>query len=258
MTAEREEAVLVGLPEPIGRKARLGPFPSGRDALKFASYAAVGALVAGATTPVLWLPFLLVGFAVSAVRWEGKGLDGHLADYVRFRVRQRRPPRRTPSGGAPPPRGAVARLPSGRYIAVLATGGVPIAFLPAREARGLFDAFRGLLRSLEGGLLLRVESLRVPTRALLATRREPSSPAERAASSGYLGLVRLLARHRRRRVVHLAIWVESGGRGAVALLEERVQGVAGQLLALGLHPVRLRDRELGAALSAFGWEGDVP
>jgi hypothetical protein len=246
--------VIVGIPEPIGRKARLGPFPSGRDALKFASYAAVGAVVAGATVPLLWLPFLGVGLLASIVRWDGKGLDAHLTDYVRFRLRAQGPARRGRGPVAELPRGHLARM-AGRYVAVLATGGVPIAFLPSREARGLFDGFRSLLRSHEGGLLLRVESVRVPARALLAPRAGAVRDAERAARSGYANMVRLLARHRRRRVVHVATWVDAEGPGSVARLEEKVQGLTGQLLALGLNPVRLQDRELAEAMAEFGWGG---
>src|ERR1700688_4681805 len=50
--------VVVGLPESLDRRMRLGPFPSARHALKFAAYAAVGGSVAAILGVVLTIPLL--------------------------------------------------------------------------------------------------------------------------------------------------------------------------------------------------------
>jgi len=254
----RGEPFQVALPERVGRTARLGPFPSGRDALKFASYAAVGAVVAGATDPWVWLPFLGAGFAVAAVRIDGKGLDARVTDYVRWRVRVGR---RSGGPGAPlrpGPRGGIGRALSGGYVAVLTTGGVPVAFLPSPDARELFQRFRELLRAHDGGLLFRVDTRPIDGNGLRPSPASLGTEGEGGAREGYRELVALLARHRRHRTVYVAVWVPAVGASAVARLEERVQALTGRLLALGLTPDRLRDARLGEALTAFGWGGNVP
>ena len=255
MTELAAAPVMVGLPEPVGRRARLGPFPSGREAVKFASYAALGAVVAGATNPLLWLPFLGVGFLFAIVRHEGQGLDAHLLSYVRFRLRSGRS--RGGSGGSStvPCRGAVARTDPGRYLAVLSTGGIPIAFLPSPEARSIFEGFRALLRAHEGGLYFRMGLRRVAAAPLLPGRSDRGPDSERVARDGYRELVLVLARNRQRRSVEIVTWVEADGAGSVARLEELVQSLSGRLLALGLVPERLRDSALGEALEGIGWGG---
>lgn len=246
------EPLAVPLPEPVGRRARLGPFPSGQDAAKFASYAGVGAVVAGATDPIAWLPFLAVGFAAAVVRVDGKGLDAHLADRLRFRLRAGG--RRRGPAGAREPEGGVARAPDGRLVAVLETGGLPVAFLPRNDARALFDGYRALLGSLSGPLIVSVGSAPVPLGSLLPSAPATSAPEE-TARAGYLGLLRAVGRQRRRRTVRLAVVVERTSRGDLDRLERRVEQVTGHLFALGLLPVRLAGPELGRALRSLGAGG---
>jgi hypothetical protein len=247
--------MMVPLPEPIGRKARLGPFPTGRDALKFASYAGLGAVVAGATAPVLWLPFLGAGLMAGVVRFDGKGIDAHLADYVRFRLRARPGQSLGGTAGRRGARGSIARVAPGRFVSVVAVGGIPVAFLPSRDARELFDGYRAFLRTVGSGLRLQVITEPVSGNAWRPRSEEPATAGERAARGGYDEMVQLVVRHRRRRVVRLATWVSSDGPGSVQRLEEQTQGLIGQLLALGLAPRRLQGRELDRALASFGWGG---
>ena len=245
-----EEPLAVPLPDRIGRRPRLGPFPSGPDAVKFASYAAVGAVVAGATTPVAWIPFLLGGFAVAVARPGGKGVDARLADYVRFRYRARRRPG---AGRRPVPvRGAIARTRDGRTIAVVRTGGVPVAFLPRAEARGLFESYKALLRAEPGGFWMVASSAPIPRREILPTGAPPPSAPERAARTGYAEMLGVLVRRRRRRVVDVVLAADEGSGGSLRRLEDRIEALFGRLLALGLEPRRLRDAELARALATLG------
>jgi hypothetical protein len=252
--SEAGAPLVLPLPEPVGRKARLGPFPSAREALKFASYAAAGAVVAGVTTPLAWLPFLGAGFVVAAVRPDGRGIDERLTEYVRYRYRSRRPSRDPGTHRARKFRGNVVRVRPGRIVAVIETGGVPVAFLPARDARGLFDGFRGLLRGHDGGLLLQVDGRAVPTTPLGPHPAPGADTPELSAKEGYREMLLLLGRRRRRRVVRVVAWAIGPGPGALLRLEERVQALSGRLLALGLQPERLRDGPLGEAVAEIGWE----
>ncbi len=247
----------VGLPEPVGRPARLGPFASGRGALKFAGYAGVGAVVAGATTPLAWLPFLGAGLAATVLRLDGKELDAHVADYARYRARSR------PRGrlrAAPEPaavRGGIARGPHGKLLAVLETGGVPVAFLPRRESVLLFERYRTLLAAPRRGLFLTTECVRVPAGALALPPSTRCAGAEREAREGHREMLRVLGGHLRRRQVLVVLWAEEGEAGGIARLEEAVESITGHLLGLGLTPRRLRDAPLGRALARIGW-GELP
>jgi hypothetical protein len=253
--SDADGALVVALPEPVGRKARLGPFVTGREALKFAGFAAVGAVIADATTPVAWLPFLVVGLVVGAVRIDGKGPDAHVTDYLRYRWRRhplrRAGPRRAPTD----PEGAIARLPGGQCAAIVRAGGVPIGFLPRRDARGLFEGFSGLLRAQHHGLFLSVDADPVDPGPLLPRKRPHAPEAERPALAGYREMLHLLARQRRRRNVSVMTWCEPDDPEALVRLEERVQALTGSLIALGLSPDRLEGPALGAALDRLGFRG---
>ncbi|HLM71014.1 MAG TPA: hypothetical protein VK423_06510, partial [Thermoplasmata archaeon] len=78
---------LIRLPERLDRRMRLGPFPSSRDALKFVTYAAAGALLSPFTSPWVWLPVLLAGFAVSVWRPDGRAVDERILAYSVWKFR---------------------------------------------------------------------------------------------------------------------------------------------------------------------------
>lgn len=247
--------LLVALPQPLGRRARLGPFPSGQEALKFAAVAGVGAVVADATQPMLWIPFLAAGFVLGVVRIEGQGLDAHASDYLRWRMRARRtdrPPAPSPAAAGP---GRVARVGGGRYVAVLATGGLPIAFLPRAEAEALFGAYRSLLRAHGAGLWLHVETLPLGEGPAEAARAGPSPARSAAARSGYLELLELLGRRHRRRRVDIVTWTRRGTPDALARLEAQVETLYGGLTGLGLPVERLEGPALRAAIERLGGSG---
>jgi hypothetical protein len=250
-----EGALVVGLPEPVGRRARLGPFASGREALKFAGVAALGAVIADATTPVAWLPFLGVGLFVGVVRIDGKGPDAHVTDYLRWRLRRRPVPRRTRRTPPEAPVGAVGRLPGGRCVAVVRSAGVPLGFLPKRDARSLFEGFRGLLRAHGHGLLLSVDATLVDPAPLVPAGRPGTSATEGEALGGYREMVQLLARQRRQRCVDVVTWSDPGEPDPLDRLEERVQSLTGGLLTLGLPAERLRGPALGRAMARLGCRG---
>jgi hypothetical protein len=183
----------------VPRRLHLGPFGSGSDLVKFLGLAMVGAAVAATTSLLLWLPFLGVGLLVALVRVEGRSLDDYALGYCRYRWR-------TASSPAP---GTVRRAaPTGSQRAASVTGiragGTPIAYLPPGDLQRLFEEWRSALNALDrpvGGCM----------------RGEPFSPLpflppsgvgpveERAALDAYRELVRLLLRHRYRRVVELSV-----------------------------------------------------
>jgi len=252
--------VTVGLPESLGRRMRLGPFPSARHALKFAAYAAVGGTVAAYAGAVWTVPFLGVGFLLSVYRAEGRGIDEHLGDRVAFHWRARS------AGGA----SARRRSPSGRpgpylhdvpghLVAVVAAPGLPIAFLPPTEARDLFERYRDLLRSLDRGLLVQMGVEPISDRPLLPRPGSagPAGPVE-AARRGYAELVGLLCRQRYRRRVLLAMW-EPAGPDAPVRLDRTAERLVEELQRMGIAAERLRDAPLRAAAGRLGWaEGGRP
>jgi hypothetical protein len=252
---EREGPLVIPLPEPVDRKARLGPFLSGRDALKFAGISAVGAVVADATTPVAWLPFLGIGLLLGTVRIDGKGPDAHVVDYVRWRARQHPPPRRRRSGGAQLPTGAIVRLPGGRCAAAVRSRGRPVAFLPTGDARGLFEAFTTLIRTQGHGLLFGADVTPVDGRPLLPPKGPVGTEEEGAARRGYRELVDVLAQHCRTRAVTVVTWSDPEETEGLLRLEERVQALTGSLLALGVTAERLEGAALGGAVAGLGGPG---
>ena len=258
--ASNAPPLLVGLPEALGRRMRLGPFPSSRHALKFAAYAAVGGAIA-AVLGVIWsLPFLGAGFLLSVYQNDGRALDEQFGEYVHFRWRTR-------PGPAPPGRGALDRGPEGPYvtsvpghlIAILSVRGLPIAFLPPADARSLFQTYREMLRSLDHGLLIHMGVEPLTERPFLPPKRPPDTGhPEEAARRGYSEMVTLLCRRRYRRRVLLALW-EPVGREAALRLEREVERLTANLSLLGLEGTRLRAAPLRTAASQIGWrEGAHP
>jgi hypothetical protein len=246
--------LVVGLPESLGRRMRLGPFPSARHALKFAAYAAIGGAVAAALGVIWTVPFLGAGFFLSVYQPDGRGLDEQLGEYVQYRWRSRPGdghPARAPSepGGRSP---YVTSVP-GQLVAILSVRGLPVAFLPPADARSLFESYRELLRTLDPGLLLHMGVEPVSERPFLPARARPETGRpEENARRAYAEMVALLCRQRYRRRVLLALWTPRGARAALRLEQDADRLVAG-LSRLGLEGTRLRGPALRRACAQIGW-----
>ncbi len=246
--------VVVGLPESLDRRMRLGPFPTARDALKFAAYAAVGGSVA-AVAGVAWaIPFLGAGFLLSVHRGDGRGYDERFGDFLTFRWRSH--PSARPLGAARAaagPSGPFLTAVPGHLVAIVAARGIPIAFLPPSDARTLFEAYRELLRNLERGIVVQMGVEPLGERPFLPVGRPPDSGRpEDAARRGYGEMVRLLCRRRYRRRVLIALWEPSAPDASVRL-EASVRQVGEGLARLGLACERLRDGALRSAAAQIGW-----
>jgi hypothetical protein len=244
---------VVPFPERLDRRLRLGPFASARDALKFLTYAAGGALLAPFTTPYLWPAVVVLGFAICVVRPDGQGLDERAVAFTLWKLRGSRTggrvTRPTPS---PPGRHGVVAIGAGRYAAILQTGGTPIAYLPPGELKQRFDIFRELLRSVETDLGCLVAS--VPMRPAGVTPKPTGIGAsDGPASKGYAELVVLLCRQRSVRRVYLVLVSEKAGAAGISDLENRATTLADRLVGLGLRVTRLRDRSLAGAAHRWGW-----
>jgi len=257
MAESEDGSPIIGLPERLGRRMRLGPFPSSRDALKFVVYAATGALLSAFTSPWLWLPFVLAGFAISVWRPDGRAVDERALIVVAWKFR---------SWGlgysmkdarsAPLVRQGLLELAAHRHVAVVRTGGSPMAYLPPDELARRFELYRELLRSIDGSFSLL--STVAPIRSQ-SIRPVPSAEAghEPTARSGYSELVLLLCRRRLLRRVFFVLGTDGGDLDSVARLEGRVANLIERLGSLGLRPIRLRDRGLAEAARRFGWAAEV-
>jgi hypothetical protein len=219
---------LVSLPAPVDRRVRLGPFPSARDALKFATYAATGAVLAPFASPFAWVPVVAIGFGVSVWRPDGEAVDERAARVVLFHARQWTGRPLTRRGSFPTTRGPVVRLV------------------------GMFDRFRELLRATEGPLFLLATS--VPLRAApVRPPKNPGSGVDAAARIGYVDLVTVLCRRRRTRRVDIALRSTVASEDGDRRLLERARALSEQLAGLGLAPVTLTDRGLHDAVRGYGW-----
>ena len=252
MTDAGVEATWISLPPSVERKPGLGPFGSAREALKFIAIATVGAVVAGFTFPELWLPFLGGGLALTVVRSEGKGLDDRLGDLLRYQLRAR-----TGMGTPPNPRavgkGGVAYLGTGRRATVVRAGGIPISFLPAKDLRRTFEAYRTLLRSLRVGAYVCAGLEPIEGRLFRPPPSPPRSTEEAAARVGYDEMVRLLCRRRHRRVVFVVLADEGPGPEGVDRLESATRALLAGLEGIGTQPSRLAGPELEVSLRRLGW-----
>ncbi|MCI4365364.1 MAG: hypothetical protein L3K10_04800 [Thermoplasmata archaeon] len=243
---------LVALPERVDRRNRLGPFPSARDALKFFSYAAVGALLAPFASPFAWIPVLAGGFAVSVWRPDGEALDERAARLARWKLHRWWGGSVTRLASSPPVRGRVAHLRSGPLVTVIRVGGTPLAYRPPEELATLYDRYREVLRATSGPLLIRATTVPLPEGPARIERVE-CSDSERAARDGYHELVSVLCRRRRARRVEISLHTGATGDEGEPRLEERTRDLADQLTALGLRPTILSGRALAAATRQFGW-----
>lgn len=239
MTEGGESALAVTLPEGFDRRSRLGPFPSATDALKFLVVGAAGAVLALRFGLLWWTPFLAGGFLLAVHRAEDRPLDERFAEYLTWRCRRRRPG----AAGGPLPAADGDRPPR---PAGLEVGGIPVAYLPPHEAERLFDSYRAFLRRVPGTLLLRVTSVPLPAGPFRPAAPARGTPEERAARSGYLELVELLARRKRRRVVRIQLPARAGSGPS---------GAAEELAALTdlLQALEIPFRRLSPADLARGW-----
>jgi hypothetical protein len=250
--------LLIGLPERLDRRMRLGPFPSSRDALKFVTYAATGALLAPFASPWVWLPIVLAGFAVAVWRPEGRALDERVVTFATWKLRSwsgrgtvKKPVSR------PLVRQGLLQLAPHRYVAVVRTGGAPMAYLPPDDLVRRFELFRELIRAVDGSFSLLSTVMPIRSQAVRPAKDLGDGP-DTQARSGYSELVLLLCRRRLLRRVYIVLGTMEGDADAVGRLEGRVASLIERLSALGLRPVRLRDRGLAEAARRFGWPAEVP
>lgn len=201
------------------RSLHLGPFTSGRGLVTFLSATIVGAIVAAASSAVLWLPFLGVGALLAFVRVEGQPLDEYALGYVRYGLRT--------TLGDP-----VGRRP--RHRGLLDTAdrriharGVPVAYLPPDELQRLFAGWRAALSALDGPVAIRVSAERFSSLPYLPADR-PIGTVDREALTAYRELVRLLLSSRLHRRVELKLG--AGGPEGQAATEE----LLGALRRLGI------------------------
>ena len=257
MPERGDDVPVVRLPERMDRRLRLGPFPSARDAVKFLTYAAAGAVVAPFVSPFFWLPLVGVGFGLAAWHPEGQAIDARALTYVLWKARSlSRGVAVTPRWSAVTRHGVVRLSPS-RHAAVVRTGGCPIAYLPPADLVRRFEMYRDLLRSTQGRLTVLATTAPIRVAPLLPVP-VGSTGRDDAARKGYDELVRLLCRRRALRRIYLALPMESTNPDALAELEGQVASVIERLTGFGLRPVRLTDRGLQQAAFRFGWsEGDV-
>ena len=253
MAAGSDGLPVVALPERIDRRLRLGPFPSAQDALKFLCYAAAGAALAELASLPAGLAVAAVGFVAAVWRPEGRSWDERLLAFLRWKghaaaggilLSGLRPGRSARSG--------LLELGPSDRVAVVRTGGVPIAYLPPADLARRFELFRDLLRATDGRIAFLATLGSIRTAPFVPAPVDRRS-AETDARAGYSELVGLLCRRRFRRKIYLVVGVASAGGEALARLEGEVVSLEDRLTALGLRPVRLRGRGLAEAAREIGW-----
>ncbi len=242
---EDDRPIWVAVPERLDRRLRLGPFPSGRDAVKFVAAAAVAAVVSLVVAPWAGLPIVAVGALVALWRPDGEALDDRLAAVARWALRRVGGPGTMsgPGDGGPSGAPATVRLGDGRIAAIVQLGGVPLAFLPPDELARQFELYRQLLRAVDGDLLLVATAAPIHAGAVVP-RDGAVAPGEEAARAGYRELVELLARRRSVRRVYLALAQGSATPEGRRRLEGAVDRLGERLADLGLRAERLRGTAL--------------
>lgn len=246
---------VVPLPGRLDRRLRLGPFPSGRDALKFLVYAGTSAVLAPTPFPFLAVPVVVVGLVVTLWRPGGEAVDSRLASRAGFLYRRWRGRAPVKGGRRPAANAAVAALGGGTFVAVVRTGGVPLAFLPPEELAVRFEQYRELLRALRPEVCWLATSARIHLRSVVPGDR-PVPPSERAGRHGYTELIAILCRRRAVRQVYYGLVATETGVAAVAELRVAVSSLVDRLAALGLRAEPLRGRALWAAVARLGWRGE--
>ncbi|MCI4326588.1 MAG: hypothetical protein L3K16_02995 [Thermoplasmata archaeon] len=245
---EESESWTVAIPRPVDRRLHLGPFPSARDALKFAGFAAAGLVAMPLAGPVAIVPFAALGFVVAVHRRDGRSLDERVTGYLgwRWRRRTRRPGGR--GAGRPTRAGArTMRVVGARVAAVVRTGGVPVQYLPPADARALFELARRWLAALDGPLYLVARAESVDPGPFRPVAPPASGPAESLARAGYSDVVQLLLRRRRVRRVALVLWEPADPAGA-ARLEVRLAATLEALRTFGVAADRLTGSDLRSEL----------
>ncbi len=249
--------LVIGLPERLDRRMRLGPFPSSRDALKFITYAATGALLSVFTSPWLWLPLVLVGFAVSVWRPDGRAMDERALAFMSWKFRSMGPrSAMTNAASRPLVRQGLLQVAPHRYVAVVRTGGTPIAYLPPDELARRFELYRELIRSTDASFSFLVTTMPIRSQAVRPGPRSGAGP-ETQALVGYSELVSLLCRRRHLRRVYFVVGTLEADADAIGRLEGQVANLLERLGSLGLRPTRLRDRTLAEAAHRFGWAAEA-
>jgi hypothetical protein len=243
----------VGLPRRLDRRLRLGPFPSARDALKFLTYAAIGAVLAPFAPPGLWLPVVGVGFLCAVWQPDGVPPDELVGRALAWRLRSmRRRGVALPDSWPPLSAGALVRLPSGRRAAVVRIYGTPLAYRPPAELERLFAQYGQLLRSLASPLAIRVGVAPLAVAPLLPRPLDPGRP-DQAACGGYADLLTLLCRRRFRRRVDVGLLCPGDDAGAARATEQARRSLEDGVRALGLHVDRLQGPSLREAARGLGW-----
>ncbi|HEV2519765.1 MAG TPA: hypothetical protein VGX00_03980 [Thermoplasmata archaeon] len=252
----KDDAVLPPIPIPrrLDRRMRLGPFPSAREAMRFAAYAAAGALVVPVGGAVAWLPILGAGFLLCVVRPDWKGFDDQVGDYLRYRWRRHRAASRGPAPAPSRRLGTGSLEIPGPFVAsMLVAEGVPIRFLPPSDARALFERYRELLRSLDLGFHLDVGSRALRSVAAFVPGSTPLGAPEESARAGYREMTKLLLARRRMRRVGVLLFEPGADAGAVDRLESRTRAFAQSLASMGVRADRLGGRALERAAEEMGW-----
>lgn len=243
---------VVPLPGRLDRRLRLGPFPSGRDAIKFLVYAGVGAVFAPTPYPYLAVPFVAVGGVVALLRPGGETIDGRLVVWARFAARRfAGGPSMSRGRSRAVSRGAVTALPDGRYASVVRAAGVPLAFLPPQELERRFELFRAALRAGDGSLAVLVTTAPLHARSVLPPPAGRAS-SDRAARDGYAQLLLLLVSRRAVRRVFLASFASGPRADAESRLGLATTALVDRLAEIGVTAEPLVGRTLWAATARLG------
>jgi hypothetical protein len=252
MAGGEETGPIVRFPERVDRRARLGPFPSPRDALRFLCYAAVGALLSPWLSPFLWLPLLAAGFTISVWQPDGQAFDDRAVAVLRWKWRTWRPGRDVNRVRRSPEGRDLVVLPEGVYATIIECSGVPVAYLPPVELERSFGRFRNLLREMNASFACLCTASPIRTAPLVPGIR-PQDPEEREAADAYSELVGLLCR--RRRVRRILIALRSSGAGGEVCDRLRADGerLAERLRELGVSARRLAGASLLAATYRLDW-----
>jgi len=151
----RDGTPWIPFPERLDRKLRLGPFPSGRDAVKFVAAAAVGAVVSLAIAPWAGVPVVAVGAVVALWRPDGEPVDERVAAVARWTARRSAREGGMSRPASPAPGRTSLLLPDGRSAALLRAGGLPRAAPLGRRGpdrrRPARADLRGRLRAARAG-----------------------------------------------------------------------------------------------------------